>query len=159
MKKITFIILGLLIIIVSGLWFFNPKNTLENLEEIPKVSKPTEITVTTLEKNVTRKDYSIQEESIVEKTASTTEGDIIRTSSTGRALLESPNGHPTILDYSTELTITNSEEQGNKTKFELFGGSLWSRAKKTAEKGEFFEIKTGNAVAVVRGTSFGLTWK
>ena len=114
--------------------------------------------VTALEQNVFHTETGKKDEEQIKKTASTTAGDIVRTSSTGRALIEAPKAHPAILDYNSQLTIVASQDEGNKTTLELLGGELWSRTKKSAEKGEFYQIKTGNAVAVVRGTSFGLSY-
>lgn len=158
MKKNILLVLVLIVIVfgISGFFIFQKSNIDESLSsgEI----KPSAITVTALEQDVFRTEKINLNEVQIENTSSTTEGDVIRTSATGRALIEASKAHPTILDYSSSLAIVSSEDEGNKTTLELFGGALWSRAKKSAEKGEFYQIKTGNAVAVVRGTSFGLSY-
>lgn len=158
-----YIIASVAVILLAGIGFFILQGT--SSEETvccpppSSTSRPTALIVTMVEDSVTQKTLAATEEIRISATASTSEGDIIKTSATGRALIESPKSHPTILDYSSELSIRTSEDEGNKTSFELFTGALWSRAKKSAEKGEFYEIKTGNAVAVVRGTAFGISFK
>ncbi len=161
----TIILLVFVLGIAVGGYFLmqrpsSDSKTGSDIESTVVISKPyDDILITAIEQSVTLKSVSKSEEVAILATTSPSKGDTIKTSATGRALVESPKGHPTILDYSSELTLVNSEDEGNKTSFELFTGGLWSRAKKSAEKGEFYEIKTGNAVAVVRGTSFGLTYK
>jgi len=84
------------------------------------------------------------------------EGDKLSTSKDGRGIIEMDDGSTAVLDYSSEVTI--SSLGSSKTSVALKTGSVWAQVKKVLGQGEFFEIKTQNAVAVVRGTSFGLTY-
>lgn len=122
------------------------------------VSAVTTIDLTTLEKGVFLKSSAEASEVEVEKNASTSIGQIVKTGTKGRALLEWPLNHPTVLDYSSQVSIVATDNNGDKNSLQLISGEVWSRTKNSAEKGEDFEIKTGNAVAVVRGTSFGLSY-
>jgi tellurite resistance-related uncharacterized protein len=85
------------------------------------------------------------------------EGNTVETLSSGRALLQTENGTLTTLDYSSKLVIqTHSDDQHSS--FHLSLGKVWSTVEKVFGKGEYYEIETQNAVAVVRGTSFGVSY-
>lgn len=85
------------------------------------------------------------------------EGDKVETNSTGRALLQMENGTLTSVDYSTKIDIkTHSDDEHSS--FFLTLGKVWSTVEKVFGKGEYYEIETQNAVAVVRGTSFGVSF-
>ena len=93
--------------------------------------------------------------------ASTTEvamGNTLVTSHTGRGLITMSNGSTAVLDYDSSVEIKNLDTAGTHTSLSLVAGSVWARVEKVFGQGEYFEIKTRNAVAVVRGTSFGLTY-
>ncbi|MEN9649490.1 MAG: FecR protein [Candidatus Parcubacteria bacterium] len=115
--------------------------------------------VTPLSADVNVKTTTLAPFRTITEAASTTIGTVVKTSSSGRAIVEASFSHPTALDYSSELVIKDSRAEQKRTSIELTTGGLWARAKKLFEKGEFYEIKTSNAVAVVRGTSFGVTYK
>ncbi|MCX6714685.1 MAG: FecR domain-containing protein [Candidatus Uhrbacteria bacterium] len=82
------------------------------------------------------------------------EGSHVKTSATGRALIEGMN--TTVIDSNTEIALTVLDTQKNQTRLQLEAGQVWSRVKKLSDKGEFYEIESQNARASVRGTSFGL---
>ncbi|MEA2701419.1 MAG: FecR protein [Candidatus Parcubacteria bacterium] len=111
------------------------------------------INVTTLHSDVFIKEGDADFRQIGEQ-ATTTGSSTIRTSDTGRALIESSAAHRTLVDYSSEIVLR--ESAGKRTKVELLTGAVWSRLAKVFDSGEYYEIKTGNAVAAVRGTSFGM---
>lgn len=85
------------------------------------------------------------------------EGDMIKTLSEGRGLVEMKNGTITVIDYSSELKIKSHTNDEHSSMY-LVAGDVWSRVKKVFDHGEFYEIETQNAVAVVRGTSFGVSY-
>lgn len=89
-------------------------------------------------------------------TTSVGEGTRVKTSQSGRALIE--GSHEAFLDYDTEIVIA-SADAGKGTHIDLEGGKIWARVKNVARGSDTYEIKTPNAVAVVRGTSFGLYYK
>lgn len=80
-------------------------------------------------------------------------GTRIKTSETGRAIVEGP--HEAFLDFNAEIVIASRDAEGG-SRIGLETGKTWSRVKKAFDQGEFYELETQNAVAVVRGTSFGL---
>ena len=79
-------------------------------------------------------------------------GTRIKTSETGRAIVEGP--HEAFLDFNAEIVIASRDAEGG-SRIGLETGKTWSRVKKVFDQGEFYEMETQNAVAVVRGTSFG----
>lgn len=83
-----------------------------------------------------------------------TEESRVKTSEKGRALIEGT--HTIMLDHDTEIVIALADSSAHSTQLELEAGNLWSRVQKVLGHGEFFEIQTHNAVAAVRGTSFGV---
>ncbi|RJQ36418.1 hypothetical protein C4552_03970 [Candidatus Parcubacteria bacterium] len=78
----------------------------------------------------------------------------IETSRDGRALLESPDETLVTLDQNTELTVVAHDADARRSKFSLAGGRAWTRVKKLFDQDELYEIRSSNAVATVRGTSF-----
>lgn len=150
MRHRTVIIAGLLILIVIGigLVLFLPKGPQQTAQSVPSA-----ITVTSLQSDVFLKQSGPTFVPVTGQ-AITTSGSTIKTSSTGRALIASSNSHTTLIDYSSEITL--NESAGSRTSVGLLAGAVWSRLQKTFDSGEYYEIKSGNAVATVRGTSFGV---
>lgn len=163
MKKLIFII-GCILVLILALFFIitskskgdTPEAGVNKNSVVPDI-KPL-ITVTPFSSDVSIKGMETDTFNIIQAPASTTVGSSVKTSKDGRALIESSFGHPVAVDFNSNITIANSDGENNKTTIELVFGGIWARAKKLVEKGEYLEIKTGNAVAVVRGTSFGLTY-
>ncbi|MEK7642202.1 MAG: FecR family protein [Patescibacteria group bacterium] len=149
MKK-SLIILGIIIAIAGLLfWVLRPQNS-QTIEERPIIS------LKVLEKAVfLEEEGNLKYE--VENLATTTIGSRVETGTYGRALIEG-GGYKSVLDYNSSLVL---EDTGNKssTSQKLSFGSIWSRVEKVFEQGEFYEIKTQNAVAVVRGTAFALNFQ
>lgn len=114
------------------------------------------ITVTTLAKEVFISQKSSLDVLKVEKSATTSTGSTVRTSATGRALLETSQ-KKIVLDHDTQITIP-AENNAQVSSIVLLGGSIWSRVEKIFEKGEYYEIQTQNTVAAVRGTSFNVKY-
>ena len=85
------------------------------------------------------------------------EGFQVKTLSTGRAIIEADNQTTTVIDKNSEITIAGQAK--NQTKIQLTSGSLWARVKKVFGKDESYQVETPNAVATVRGTSFGVSYK
>lgn len=121
-------------------------------KEAVETSVPQYATVSTLEQSVSVKVAGVVTE--VPTSTSTPVGSTVTTSPTGRALVD-VEGVRTVLDYDTTTTVTGTL---HKNSFELTAGALWSRVQKLAGQGEFYQIETQNAVAVVRGTSFGVSY-
>jgi len=109
--------------------------------------------VSTIKTDVFIKDTEASDFTLVPEETEAWEGTLVKTSIEGRSIIESPDQKITVLDRNSEMTITQNTEAG--TTIRLHRGSTWSRIEKTLEQGEFYEIETQNAVATVRGTSFG----
>jgi hypothetical protein len=86
-------------------------------------------------------------------TSSVEVGSYIKTGEEGRALVVGGKVQVSI-DYNSELIITDKTDKGSV--MNLVTGATWSRVEKLLDKGEYSEIKTKNAVASVRGTSYGV---
>ena len=163
MKKCIFII-GCVLVLILALFFIITSKSKDNTPEaelsqnavVPDIKSP--FTVTPFSSDVSIKGMEADTFNIIQTPASTTVGSTVKTSKDGRALIESSFGHPIAVDFNSNVTIANNDSENNKTTIELVSGGIWARAKKLVEKGEYLEIQTGNAVAVVRGTSFGLTY-
>lgn len=96
------------------------------------------------------------EETSVEQTVAILFGDTLRTSETGRALIDTDGGASVVLEYASTFMLTGDETH---TTARLAAGQAWARVQKLFGQGEFFEIETDNAVAMVRGTSFGISYR
>jgi hypothetical protein len=83
--------------------------------------------------------------------------DRLKTSHDGRALIEGT--HTAVVDSDTEIVLASLNIEEKRTGMVLELGKIWSRAEKLFDKGEFYEIETKNAHAVVRGTSFGVGYR
>jgi hypothetical protein len=155
-KKLSIYIL-LAIVIIGGISFFLLKKNTETTNTLMATSTPLEsVSATVLQNdvNVQTKGYT----KAVLKQANLSIGDVLITLQTGRAIIETQEGNETIIDYNSKLTITRHDNDGSHDSNFLAIGNVWARVKKVFGQGEFYEIETQNAVAVVRGTSFGLKY-
>lgn len=90
-------------------------------------------------------------------------GMIIAADQTGRAIIHFQNGSIARIDRDTQFTLeTGTYEKSDKTlivTMTLASGRIWSRIAELATPASLWEIKTANAVAVVRGTAFGIEYE
>jgi hypothetical protein len=136
------------LLIAGGLiWVFSMKAPQDT------ENAPSPISITSLHNDVLVRATGAEFET-VNGQATTTSGSTVKTSPTGRALISSANSHTTLVDYSSEIVL--SQDANTHTSIGLLTGAVWSRLEKTFDSGEYYEIKTGNTVAAVRGTSFGM---
>jgi hypothetical protein len=121
---------------------------------------PLETTHTVVRVTPIHTDVSVQNGtsafSIITQQQEVPSGSTIKTSESGRALIESASSHITRLDYSSEITIA---EEKKHTQISLAGGAMWSRLQNLLDSGETYDVKTPNAIASVRGTSFGVWYQ
>ncbi len=156
------IIILLVLVLIGGLYFLDKPQTETVLRGDVKSAEQSTTTlpiiVTALNHDVFLKGVEKSQFETVPTSASTSVGATVKTSDVGRALIESEAAHKTLLDYNTKIVLTDSSrvDNQNKTSIGLLAGAIWSRLEKVLDKGEFYEIKTSNAVAVVRGTAFGV---
>ena len=123
----------------------------------PKEIQQTEPIHSTVEVTPIHSDVSVKEGSadfvIILGQQAVESGSRIKTSEAGRALIESASSHITRLDYSSEIIV---EETEKRTQVSLAVGAVWSRLLNVFDSGETYEVQTPNAIATVRGTSFGV---
>lgn len=152
------IILVCILAIIFGFWKFNKKPELK-----PVVTESTQIeeniAVTPLQPTVSITKATTTDFIEIKNQTKTSVGSKIKTGSSGRALIESSSLHQTLVDYNSEITVSDDSKNEKKTKIALVGGAVWARLSKVFDSGEYYEIKTGNAVATVRGTSFGVWYR
>jgi len=119
----------------------------------------TTATATTIKKNLSVTPVGSEETLDIPETALVSGGDTLATSDDGRGIVEMEDGSTVVLDYDSSMVIQNLDASATHTGLTLAAGSVWARVKKVFGQGEYVEIKTKNAVAAVRGTSFGLTYR
>lgn len=90
-------------------------------------------------------------------------GAIIKTESGAFANIYMQDGSLIRIDENTELILTeqsfDAEEEKLIVKISLSAGKVWSKIFELATPDSLWEVKTSNAVAVVRGTAFGVTYE
>jgi|CXWL01.1.fsa_nt_gi hypothetical protein len=150
-KKILYSTLVLLLVI-GGFFLFSKKSKPDTIQEDYSL-----LHITSLAPDVFLSVPGMQE-TLIEKTATTSLGAVVRTGKSGRALVEAPEKR-IALDSDTTLTLSKSTDTTSGTIVALTTGSVWSRIEKVFEKGEYYEVKTQNAVASVRGTSFNVSYE
>ena len=149
MKVVAIFVVILIAIGFGGYFLLNKQGALEN-------TLFTTFLVTELQDQALFQKPSDASFREIEKEATVPFETRIKTTQTGRALLEAGETIITTIDRNSEFTVHEYGESASS--LALHTGNLWSRVEKTLEKGEFYEIKTKNAVATVRGTSFGTSF-
>lgn len=90
-------------------------------------------------------------------------GSTIQTNPTGNVHVYFENGSVARVDANTSLVIQDMSLDKNSgtlsVKLVLIGGRVWSKIATLANFNTSWEVKTTNAVAVVRGTAFGMEFK
>ena len=86
--------------------------------------------------------------------------DIVKTAKNSRLEITLPDGSVIRLSSESRLLLENvlvsKKKKKKKFSFKLLLGKAWTKVKKLVSKDSSFEIKTKNAVAGVRGTTFRL---
>ena len=146
------------VLIALSFWKFGPNTEPLKIKNNTNTAE-TPITVNPLEPTVSITQSTTTDFSEIKETVKTSVGSKIKTGSVGRALIESSSNHQTLIDYNTEVTVSDDSKKEKKTKIALASGAVWARLSKVFDSGEYYEVKTGNAVATVRGTSFGVWYR
>ena len=120
-----------------------------------QIAVPSVVHVTPIHSDVSVKE-GVSAFAVISEAKAVISGSTVKTSSTGRALIESASSHITRLDYDSQITI--SEEQRH-TQIQLASGAVWSRLMNVFDSGETYDVQTPNAIASVRGTSFGVWYQ
>jgi hypothetical protein len=150
-KKIIFVTAVLVILLV---WKFLIVPAVIPEKPIPIIKTAT---VSVLEKKMSV--VSDKTELVVEKELIAKSGDVVKTYNTGRGIIDYGSGTRSIIDYDSDVLIGLGNENQSTISLVLTKGQAWSRVKKILGAGEFYEIKTQNAVAVVRVTEFNVSFK
>lgn len=162
MRKIFFGIISILVI--AGLaWFFFWQ------KQLPATA-PGEQVNETAEKGwievINRGAYLVNTDGTLGSELKTgdelTGGQTLMTDQTGLANLHFSDGSVARLETQTKVDLKDFEYfPGNKTlkvKIFLQSGRIWSRIKALMTTQSYWEVETSNAVAAVRGTSFGVVY-
>jgi len=157
MKRI--IILGcIIIVVVAGFLFFYKNNNKNDVISKNIISNPwIEITSGNVEK---LKD----DQKTIEKKLSTgdelVENSIIKSDNTGKAVIHFSDGSVLRLDSNSIIQLNQgsfNENTGSlKVNVSLFIGRVWSKIIGLTTADSVWQVKTGNTVATVRGTAFGM---
>ena len=162
MKKIFFGAISIIIIAGLGWYFFWQKQT--------PVNAPTEQNSDTAEKGwievINRGAYLVKEDGTLGSELKTgdelTGGQTVMTDQTGLVNLHFSDGSVARLETQTKVELKDFEYfTGNKTlkvKMFLQSGRIWSRIKALMTTESYWEVETSNAVAAVRGTSYGVVY-
>ena len=149
-KKKVLVYILIVLFLVLGLFFYFVLDKDESVDD--GSSKILNFLVTEISDGVFIK-KALQNDFIeIEKEELTEANSTIKTSKSGRAVAETSGGAITVIDRNSEIILSF---EGDGTTVNLISGNIWSHIAKIFEKGEFYEVKTQNAVATVRGTSFG----
>lgn len=82
-------------------------------------------------------------------------GDVVRTSKDGLGEIEYGDGSITRLDGDTVFKVDELLTQGKRVvRASLSNGRVWNKVESLTESEDRFEVRTPNAVASVRGTTF-----
>ncbi len=162
MRKIFFGVISILVI--AGLaWFFFWQ------KQIPATA-PGEQVNETAEKGwievINRGAYLVNTDGTLGSELKTgdelTGGQTLMTDQTGLVNLHFSDGSVVRLETQTKVELKDfayfSESQTLKVKIFLQSGRVWSRIKALITTQSYWEVETTNAVAAVRGTSFGVVY-
>ncbi|MBU2578976.1 FecR family protein [Patescibacteria group bacterium] len=88
------------------------------------------------------------------------QGETIETNEAGLAIIHFPDGSVARLEENSSLVIEESsfdeKSESLKVRIKLKLGRVWCRVIQLVTADSFWEVKTSNVVATVRGTSFGI---
>lgn len=88
-------------------------------------------------------------------------GATITTDAKGKANIYFPSGSVARLDGSSSLVLQEAKASSTSwsVRLMLLGGRVWSKIGSVANADTSWEVRTSNAVAVVRGTAFSMEFK
>jgi len=159
MKKIITVIVVLALIIIGFWLFFRPEGVADEVSDTNSQVSSTWIDVESQE--VTRIDEPDNAlRMLVLNSGDTIEpGSIIKTNNTGAATVYFADGSSLRIEPNTTVEITEGvyEEDTSslKVRVTLIVGKVWSKITALTTPESHWEVKTGTAVATVRGSAFG----
>jgi len=167
-KFLKIIILFSLIVLIAGAGFFvvqNIKNKDKekfNLEQQAReqalAPKPwlEVISSQTIKKNSETGEFLME----LKTGDELAQGETIETNKTGLAIIHFPDGSVARLEENSSIVIEQSsfdeKSESLKVRIKLKLGRVWCRVIQLVTADSFWEVKTSNVVATVRGTAFGI---
>ncbi len=157
MKKLA---IGIIVVVVGvGAWLVSSSGKKSN--DTAMIASPAIAPATTAQLVVLSAEVSVMSSGesdyrvVTDKEISISQGSSIKTGATGRAAIQYANGAVTSIDENSVLTVVTLQANGDQTKLRLDGGSIFSNVDKKNDT-EYYKVQTGNTVASVRGTLFGI---
>ena len=159
LQKTGLVILGLIIIIGGG-YYFLKNSPAEN--GLISETNTAPLWVEVISSNVS----SVNKDGVSRVIHSGDEvipGEIVITDIKGRAVIHLPEGSVLRIEEDSKLVINsaqfNSKDEGLIVETTLIAGRVWSKVVALVTPESRWEVKTSNAVATVRGTSFGVGYR
>ncbi len=150
-------LLGIVIFVSIGAYFILTSSKAgQNLDAIVPEKATPSVWIEILEDTVStdQKDLESGDKILV--------GTTIISSNTGRAVLHFPDSSIATIDPNTTVTLDESlytpDDKGIVSKIFLSTGKIFFSITELATPESKWEVKTGNAVAVVRGTAFSVAY-
>jgi hypothetical protein len=157
-KQIGLVILGLLVVLGGGYYALR---SLRDGQAIPTASAASIwVEVTSPAVSLVNASGSLQALNTGDEVAP---GDTLESSATGRAIIHMPDGSTLRIEENSKLTLDkavfNPQDESVIVEATLQAGRVWSKVVSLVTPESEWQVKTSNAVATVRGTSFGMEYK
>jgi FecR protein len=171
MKKVIYLII-IVILVLAGVFFFATRLKAPSSAPEDENGDISGSATTTVEMNAARPWIEVLENSAQVKNGETWEelntgdelenGAVVKTNDTGLAEIHMPDGSVIRLDSASQISLDIADYDENsdtlQVKIKLTAGRVWSKIIELATADSFWEVETTNAVAAVRGTSFGMEY-
>lgn len=171
MKKFIYLII-IAVLVFAGVFFFTTRLKAPSSAPEEENAGLSGTASTTVEMNAARPWIEVLENLVQVKTGETWEdlktgdelenGAVVKTNDTGFAEIHMPDGSAIRLDSASQISldVADYDENNDKlqVKIKLTAGRVWSKIIELATSDSFWEVETTNAVAAVRGTSFGMEY-
>lgn len=154
MKIVVYVGAVIIVLLALGLIFLEPapdvaKETLSEAKvAAPLLLQPLAPAVSITDSSTTWKEIESETEVV--------NGDGIKTSVVGRAIVTQGSDIVTSIDSNSELVVEVGQDNKG-TILNLAAGQTWTKINRALEQDEFYEVHTPTLVAAVRGTSFGVS--
>ena len=158
--KWRYIFVGGLVCLLAGVFVYY--QSLQHVAEVPVALDTASSTVEKAQLTALSADVSVATEAapsawqVVPTDAAVADGNKIRTSSEGRAVIALKSDIVASLDNNTEIQLRLSSDR-KENRIVLAIGSVWNKIGRALEQDEVYEVYTPTMVAAVRGTSFGVS--
>ncbi len=157
LKTAGIVVVSALVILGGGWYVVSKSHTAKPSEASAPLAKPW-VQVVTPPATVT---VSSSAPRALQTGDEVSEGDTVTTGAKGRVNIYFPSGATARLDQNTSLVIAaaSQDQRGVLVSLRLLSGRVWSKIATVANVSTSWEVKSSNAVAVVRGTAFSFEYK